>query len=54
MEIAFGILLWVIIGLLWRIADTLKSIKLDIEYYAQKKYGLFSRKTYEKIERDFK
>ena len=41
-------------SVLWRIADTLKSIKLDIEYYAQKKYGLFSRKTYEKIERDFK
>ena len=36
MEIAMGILLGVIIGLLWRIADTLKSIELDIEYYVQK------------------
>ena len=54
MEIVIGILSGVIIGLLWRIADTLKSIELDLEYYAQKKYGLFSRKTYEKIEKDFK
>ena len=54
MEIAIGILLGVIIGLLWRIADTLKSIDLDLECYVQKKYGLFSRKTYEKLERGFK
>lgn len=50
MEIIICILLGVIIGFLWRISELLK----DIEFYLRRKYGLMSRKTYEKIERESK